>query len=70
MVLGTAIIVSIITVLVLISFAVPILRGRPRPVQDIERPYGTTVSKKMYTVNFKAYHPKTLQHLTYVYGPI
>ncbi len=34
---------GIITALVFIGFAVPIFRGRPLMIADVERPYGTTV---------------------------
>lgn len=42
--MGTAIIVGIITLLLFIGFAVPELRGRPMPITDVERPYGKTVN--------------------------
>ena len=43
LVLGTSILVGIVTLMVIVSFAVPIFRGSPDPVPDIERPEGMTV---------------------------
>ena len=42
--LGTSIIIGVLVVIIAIGYAVPILRSSPSLIEDIERPFGRTVS--------------------------